>query len=227
MRESEPLFILKKEYEGIIFTLAKGEGCSLSFAQTVATIYDRPVTASPSETRLVQNIRNALNFVMELIENNQIRFDYLTFCEINRIVAENDNRDNLGGFRKRSVKVQGSQHKFLEPVQLREHFEALREMFSKQEPNNENIIKLALNLCKLQCFGDGNKRSSLLMMNVLLVDYGFTPFVVNFKDEDLITALLEFYDEDRIEPLYQAFLKRQMEVYESYEFAEVENKETN
>ncbi len=196
MQRQPSLFIFKKEYETIIFELAKGEGSTMTFAQTVATIYDKTVTAKPSEISLVKNLKRGLDYVLDLLESEQMVFSKRNLCAINSLVAFDDNHDNLFAL---------------------DNFEELLHKFNNQLPTNENIIKLALMLCKYQFFGDGNKRTAQLMMNGLLVQNGLTPFVLNFKEEENIEALIQYYDEDNVTPLYDICLKHQAIIEQAYQ----------
>ncbi len=214
--QQRSLFIFKKEYENIIFELAKGEGSTMTFAQTVATINNQVVTAKPRDISLVRNLQKGLNYVIDLLENKQMEFSKYHLCTINNLVALDDNHDNIGGFRRGGIRIGGARHRGVNPVKALDVFEQLENDFNAGEKSNENIIKLALILYKHQFFGDGNKRTAQLMMNGLLVANGFTPFVLNFKEENNINALIDYYDEDNIKPLYDICLQHQEIINQSY-----------
>lgn len=200
----------------MIFELAKGEGSTMTFAQTVATIHNQIVTAKPREISLVRNLKRGLDYVLDLLETEQMQFSKYHLCAINNLVGFDDNHDNLGDFRKGTIRIAGK-HQGVNPLNALGEFEKLVEKFNSEEKSNENIINLALILCKQQFFGDGNKRTAQLMMNGLLVKYDFTPFVLNFNEEENINALIAYYDEENIEPLRKICLQQQDIINQAYQ----------
>lgn len=215
-KNQRSLFVFKKEYENIIFVLAKGEGSTMTFAQTVATLHNQIVTAKPSDVSLVRNLKKGLDYVLDLLESGHMTFSKSQLCKINQLVAFDDNQDTLGDFRKGAIYINGSKHQGVNSPEMLNVFQQLHTYFDRLDKNNENIIKLALKLCRHQFFGNGNKRTAQLMMNGLLVKNGFMPFVLDFKEEENINVLLQYYDENNIEPLYETCLKHQQIIYQSY-----------
>lgn len=214
------LHILNKEYEDMIYELAKGEGSTLTYAETIATIHNQKTSGRPRDIILVTNITNALTYVMDLIIEDKMFFDKQILCNINRYVSANENFDNIGGFRIGTIKVRGSKNKGVDPNKADEKFFEILHNFHSNEISNESIIKLCLTLCKEQFFGDGNKRTAQLMMNGLLVKHNQVPFVINFKEKENVDALLEFYDNNNEKPLYDIFIKKQQEIAKCYNISE-------
>ncbi len=211
------LFIFKKEYENFIFELAKGEGATMTFAQTVATLHNEIVTAKPKEITLVRNLQKGFDFVLSSLAQDRISFSKYIICTINSLIASDDNFDCLGDFRKGTIRIAGTKHQGVNPLIARDVFEDMVQSFYSQKISNELIIKLALSLCRQQFFGDGNKRTAQLLMNGLLVKEGFVPFVLNFKEEKIIDALITYYDNDNVEDLYQICIEKQEIINQSYQ----------
>ncbi|MDG6896483.1 hypothetical protein A6A19_00285 [Actinobacillus delphinicola] len=211
------IFILKKEYANIIFELAKGEGSTMTFSQTLATIHNQPVLAKPREITLVINLKKGLDYILDLLDEDRMKFSKYNLCAINNLVSSDDNQDNLGDFRKGTIRIAGSKHTGVNPLIAQDAFDMLEKSFNEGPKTNEAIIKLALNLFKHQFFGDGNKRTAQLMMNGLLVKYNFVPFVLNFNEQKNIDALLTYYEMDEAKPLYDICLKSQNEIKNAYQ----------
>lgn len=210
------IFILKKEYANIIFELAKGEGSTMTFSQTLATLNNQPVMARPREITLVRNLKKRLDYILDLLDEDRMIFSKYNLCVINNLVSSDDNMDNLGDFRTGGIRIAGSKHTGVNPLIAQDIFDELEKNFNDTPKTNEAIIKLALKLFKHQFFGDGNKRTSQLMMNGLLVKHEFVPFVLNFSEQEKIDALLTYYETDNIHLLYDICLKSQREIKEAY-----------
>lgn len=110
VEKERAIFILKKEYDNTIFILAKGEGSLMTYSQTVATISGEEVKARPRDIILVKNIQKGLDYVIDKLLDNKFEFNKDSLCYINRLVASDDNFDNLGGFRKNKIRIRGSKN---------------------------------------------------------------------------------------------------------------------
>ncbi len=216
--ENKALYIFNKEYEDIIFELSKGEGSTLSWGETVATIYNKPTSGRPRDIMIVRNLTNAVNYIDDLLLENKIFFDKETLCRINLYVSSGENFNNIGGFKVDEIKVKGTSWKGVSPSRCDEEFYNIVNKFHNQKIDNESIIKLCLKLCRCQFFGDGNKRTAQLIMNALLVKNNEVPFVINFKEKDNADALIRYYDSDKDKELFEIFLKKQKEIEKAYEF---------
>lgn len=135
------------------------------------------------------------------------------FSRINRYVAAYDKHDNIGGFRKHGVKIIGSKSKVINSELLDEKFFEIREKYFS-DPNYDEI-NLFLGLARIKFFGNGNKRSSQILMNALLVDKGYCPFIINFREEIFSKKLIEFYDNENFD-IYSLMLDEQQNTLKPY-----------
>ncbi len=201
-RKKLALFALIRQYERFIFELAKGEGSTMDLADTISTINGKKVRSpNPNDIKLILEIKDGLTFLVECLENDTVSFTKPFVCEINRRVAHFENRDNVGGFRKRLITIENSTNKGIDTVFLDEAFTKLQEDLIYSDYDKIAIFKNFAKMCKAQFFGDGNKRTSVLTMNGLLVSNGYAPFVFNFKENDIVRALLDYYDNNNIESI--------------------------
>ena len=210
------LYIFKKEYENTIFILSQGEGSLMTFSETVATIAGGMVKARPRDIILVKNIQNTVDFIIDQIYINSFYFDKDMLCYINRLVASDDNFDNLGGFRKNNIRIQGSKNTGVKPSELEFRFYEILNDYIGKDSNGILELKLCLDLAKSQFFGDGNKRTAQLMMNGLLVSNGYAPVVVNFRDNHVVDALIKYYNEGDMTDILKIMLCKQKEIMLSY-----------
>lgn len=208
------LFILEKLYEELIFNLSKTEGSEMTLEQTIETLSGIvPKNVKSKDVRLVMNLKDGFDYIIYLVENNKMFLDKNIFCNINRIVAANDNFDNLGDFRKNNIRILGSKNKGSNPENFSVDFvNIINEYFKNKNLKVISEINLFLNLIKAQFFRNGNKRSAQLLINGLLLKDGFAPFTINFKEENLIAKLLKFYDNEKYRiDLLITLLKKQIQ----------------
>ena len=213
--KNRALNILGLEYENFIHKLAEGEGSTMTFAQTSATINNLPVSnVRPKDVLVVKCIQNGVDYVMDLLRKDDLFFDKQTLKMINRYVASNDNFDNIGDFRIWPIKIAGAKHRGSNPNEFDDIFFNISEKYNSDK--NYDEIDLFMDLAKTQFFGNGNKRAGQLMMNGLLVSKGYCPFVINFKEPKFSEALVKWYDDNDEKTIYNMMAKKQVEILKDY-----------
>ena len=213
--KNRALNILGLEYENFIHKLAEGEGSTMTFAQTSATINNLPVNnVRPKDVLVVKCIQNGVDYVMDLLRKDDLFFDKQTLKMINRYVASNDNFDNIGDFRIWPIKIAGAKHRGSNPNEFDDIFFNISEKYNSDEKYDE--INLFMDLAKTQFFGNGNKRAGQLMMNGLLVSKGYCPFVINFKEPKFSEALVKWYDDNDKKTINNMMSKKQVEILKDY-----------
>lgn len=212
------LTIANKIFDELIYDISLSEGNQMTFLETSSTISGRvPEGVRTKDVILVENLKNGLDYILENIKNNSLYLDKDTFCIINRIVASQDNFDNLGGFRQYRIRIAGANHKGTEPSELDYDFFETVNRYHNNEKEGIKILELFLDLCKSQYFGDGNKRTAQILMCGLLIKEGYAPFTVNFKDIKYSQALVDFYDdESKREIILKKLLEKQMETTKEF-----------
>lgn len=212
------LMIAIKMFEKLIYDISLSEGNSMTLLETTSTLAGKvPKNAKVKDVILVTNLKNAYDYIFEKIKEKNFHFDKDTFCMVNRLVASADNFDNLGGFRKHNIKIVGAKHLGIDVPNLEiSFFETLNKYYNDKR-NGIKIVDLFLDLCKNQYFGDGNKRTSQLIMCGLLVSEGYAPFSINFKEFRYLKALVDFYDdENKKDFILKKLLNEQKEVTKFY-----------
>ena len=177
------LFILNYMFEELIYDISLTEGNQMTLLETANTLSGKaPKNARIKDVILVTNLKKGFDYILNKIKENNFYFDKDTFCTVNRLVASNDNFDNLGGFRRYNIKITGAKHTGIEVANLDISFFETINKYHDDKREGIKIIDLFLNLCKNQYFGDGNKRTAQLIMCGLLILNGYAPFSINFKD---------------------------------------------
>ena len=223
--KNRAIMIAKKLYEEMIYEISLNEGNQMSLIQTINTLSGTiPKGVRTKDVLIVESIQQGLDYVLDKVISDNFYFDKETLCMINRLVAKNDNFDNLGGFRKYGIRISGTKHKGLEVKDFDYEFFNLLNKYHSEGKDIIKEIDLMLDLCKNQFFGDGNKRTSQLMMCGLLIKKGYAPFVVNFRDEKYLSLLISYYENDnKKEDIKKALLEKQKEV--EYDFLTPEERD--
>ena len=189
--------VANKIFDELIYNASLSEGNQMTFLETASTISGiAPKGVRTKDIILVENLKNGLDYVLEKIKDNDFFLDKDIFCHLNRLVANQDNWDKLGGFREYGIKIAGSKHTGTNPSDLDyDFFKTINKYFNSNE-EGVRTIELFLDLCKSQYFGDGNKRTAQILMCGILIKEGYAPFTVNFKNVELAQALVDFYDDE-------------------------------
>ena len=212
------LMVANKMFENLIYDISLSEGNSMTLLETASTLSGKvPKNVKVKDVILVTNLKNGYDYIFEKIKENNFYFDKDTFCMVNRLVASNENFDNLGGFRHHNIKIAGAKHTGVAVPNLEMSFFEVLNKYCDDKRDGIKNVDLFLDLCKNQYFGDGNKRTAQLMMCGLLVSDGYAPFSINFRDDKYSKALVNFYDdESKRDIILKKLLNEQKEVTKSF-----------
>lgn len=215
---NKALFILNYMFEELIYDISLTEGNQMTLLETANTLSGKiPKNARIKDVILVTNLKKGFDYILNKIKENNFYFDKDTFCTVNRLVASNDNFDNLGSFRRYNIKITGAKHTGIEVANLDISFFETINKYHDDKREGIKIIDLFLNLCKNQYFRDGNKRTAQLIMCGLLILNGYAPFSINFKDIEYSKDLVNFYDDkNKKDTILQKLLNKQKEITKKF-----------
>ena len=210
--KNRALGIAIKLREQIIYDLSKSEGSILTLSETMVVIEGYTVEGGRvRDVELVSALRDAYDEMFYLVRDNGFQVDKETICLVNRIVARNENHDNIGNFRKSGIAITGTTHKGTSVKDFGIKYIEIIDRFNENKLEDK-AIDLFLDIAKTQFFGDGNKRTGQLMMNGLLIGEGYCPVVLNFREnKERRDKLIHFYETDDREPLKKIILEKQRE----------------
>ena len=160
-----------------------------------------------NEARMILNHKEAFKFIRE----NGTHFKELHLRkleDIHKILVKDLNVNY--GLRERAIGVTGSLYRPLDTVyQIKEAVETLCTTVSRvSSPYTKAIIAL-LGLSYIQPFEDGNKRTSRLIANAILLAYGYSPLSYRSVDEnEYREAVLAFYELNSIVPFKKIFIEQ-------------------
>ncbi|MFA5020934.1 MAG: Fic family protein [Patescibacteria group bacterium] len=209
--------IEKKELERLIIELSwkssKIEGNTYTLLDTERLILENKEAPGHDrrEAQMILNHKEAFNYVREHAE----KFKTLTKRNLEELhsILVKDLSVELG-LRRRPVGVLGSIYRPLDNgQQISEAVEILSKTVSKITNPYAKALIAILGLSYIQPFEDGNKRTSRLLANAILLAYGCAPLSYRSVDEnDYREAILVFYELNSIVPFKKIFISQ-------YEFA--------
>ncbi len=209
--------IEKKELERLVIELSwkssRIEGNTYTLLDTEKLILENSEAPGHDhmEATMILNHKAAFSFVRE----HAAEFLVLNRANLEKLHSIIVNDMNVGlGFRTSPVGVLGSMYRPLENVfQLREGVDDLSQTLVRVQTPYEKAMFALLGISYLQPFEDGNKRTSRLFANAILLAHGCAPLSYRSVDEnEYREAMLVFYELNSIVPFKKIFI-------EQYKFA--------
>ncbi len=209
--------IQKKEMERLVIELAwkssKIEGKTYTLLDTEKLIREKKEAAGhdKNEARMILNHKDAFDFIYR----NKNIFKEVTrknLEQLHAIIVKDLNIDVA--FRKKPVGIVGSKYQPLDNgYQIIEAVDVLAKAVSKASLPYAKALIALLGISYIQPFEDGNKRTSRLMANALLLAYNLAPLSYRSVDEnEYREAMLVFYEINSLIPFKNIFI-------EQYKFA--------
>lgn len=167
LTKEENVFLAKKVLVNSIYNSAKLEGLNVTFPET-QTILDGINVANLKldDITCILNLRDAWREVLNNLDS-ELNLDYI--CLVNSYVSRNESL-KWGVLREGNVGISGTDYKPSIPVKS-EVEEELSKIFSIKTPTLR-AIKLMLYGARKQLFWDGNKRTSMIIANKVMIENG-------------------------------------------------------
>lgn len=193
------IFLAKRNLVDNIYSNARMEGLNVTFPQT-KTILDgiNVPELKIDEIQCILNLRDAWKFV---INNINETFDINFICKVNELVARNESI-SWGTLRNGKVEITGTD--YIPDIPYKEKVE--QDIFNILETENptEKAIEYMLYGMRSQLFWDGNKRTSTICANKIMIENGCGIIKVpDNKLESFTTLLSEFYSSNNNEKIKQ------------------------
>ncbi len=213
--------LLKKEWERFTIELSwkssEIEGNTYDLLETEALLkYKQKASGkTEAETFMLLNHKEALNYMFEY-KSDFKKIDVRLIENLHRILVQNL---EVGfNIRNRSVGITGTKYKPLDnSFQIREALENLCEVVNSKKNILSKALLLVLGIAYLQPFEDGNKRTSRLLANALLMSGGFCPLSYrSINPVDYKKALLVFYEKNNVTPFKKLFMDQYKFAVENY-----------
>lgn len=161
------IFLAKKQLVQSIYSGAKIEGLGVTFPETQTILNGVNVGSVPlDEIECILNLRNAWKYTLNNIEKP---FDLEFICNVNNEVSRNESLE-WGKLRTGQVGIGGTEWKPEIPnaAKVKEDIEKILSEGSA----TDKAINYFLYGCRNQLFWDGNKRTSSICANKILISNG-------------------------------------------------------
>lgn len=197
MNEEQNVFLAKRNIVDYIWKSAKLEGLGVTFPQT-QEIYDGGIIhgVPRDEVVAVNNLKHAWQFLFDSLD---YPMDLAYLCHLNQVVGANLIYGS-GYLRKIPVRMGGTTWVPDMPIEsmIKEEMADILSM----ESATERAITLTLWSMRRQMFPDGNKRTSMLAGNQVMIQNGCGIISVPIEEQGTFTEkLVRFYETNDMEDL--------------------------
>lgn len=189
MTLEQNIFLAKRNLVDNIYSNARMEGLNITFPQTKAILEGVNVSKLKiDDIQCILNLRDAWKYVINNIENE---FNLNFICKVNEFVARNESI-SWGSLRNGKVEITGTS--YIPEVPNKIDVEKNIEEILKIKNTTERAIEYMLYGMRSQLFWDGNKRTSTICANKIMIENGNGIIKVpDDKLEDFMVLLSEFY----------------------------------
>lgn len=199
LTKEQNIFLAKRNIVDNIYANARMEGLNITFPQT-KTILDgiNVPNLKLDEIQVILNLRDAWKYV---INNIDIPFNIEFICKINELVSRNESIE-WGNLRSGKVEITGTS--YIPKIPIKTEVEERIKEICKIENTTERAIEYMLYGMKAQLFWDGNKRTSTIAANKIMIENGNGIIKVpENKLEEFNILLSKFYTDDCKDDLKQ------------------------
>lgn len=193
------------------------EGNTYSLLETERLLFEKETAAGKTKDEAVMllNHKDALDFIF----SNRHYLSPLAIRkieDIHSILIKELNIDR--NIRNRRVGISGTNYRPLDnEFQIREALDQMCQLInSKEDVFEKALLALAL-IAYIQPFEDGNKRTSRIVSNAILIQNNYCP--ISFRTVDSIDykkAMLLFYEQNNITAFKQIFIEQFKFAVETY-----------
>jgi len=191
MTREQSIFFAKKKWDENIYCGMRMENRNITFPQTQTILNGVNVPGvTLDDIQAVLNMRDAWRYLVATVDE-PISAAYI--CKLNEFVARNEALE-WGVLRKGNVGISGTD--YVPPIPVRgEVEEELNNILISEKTNTEKAIITFLWGARRQLFWDGNKRTSLLLANKILVAGGNGLLTITEKNmAEFNELLVEYYN---------------------------------
>ncbi len=198
----------KRKKEKLIIDLSwassRIEGNTYSLLETEILIKHNETTQGKSihEAKMIINHKNALTFLKEQKQFKESSKQNV--LELHQLLI--DGLDVPTGFRKKLVHITNSSYVPCDnEFQIAAYFDKIIEKINKIPSILSKAMSANLLIAYLQPFEDGNKRTSRMLGNAILLSHDYLPISFSHTPkEEYIKSILYFYEKQ--DPAYFAYL---------------------
>ena len=190
LTKEQNLFLAKKVLVSNIYNSARLEGINTTYSD-IKTILEGVNVPSLKldEINCILNLRDAWNYVLTNI-NSEINLDFI--CKVNSYVSRNESLE-WGVLRNGKVGINGVD--YIPDIPIKEDVINNINKILEEKNITKKAIDLMLYLMRSQICWDGNKRTSMIIANKMLIENGCG--IITVKEENINEfnkLLTEYYN---------------------------------
>ena len=199
LSQKENAFLAKERLNSIIYNSVKLEGFNTNYFNVKKILNGSNVPSLKlDEINCILNLRDAWNFVLSNIDE-PITLELI--CKINAFVSRGESLE-WGVLRTGKVGINGVD--YIPDIPDETKIIADIKNIMKEENITKRSLVLMLYLMRTQAFWDGNKRTSMIVANKIMIENGCG--VITIKEEyfkEFNSLLTEYYNTNKMESLLE------------------------
>lgn len=199
LSQKENVFLAKERLNSIIYNSVKLEGFNTNYFNVKKILNGSNVPSLKlDEINCILNLRDAWNFVLSNMDE-PITLELI--CKINAFVSRGESLE-WGVLRTGKVGINGVD--YIPDIPDETKIIADIKNIMKEENITKRSLVLMLYLMRTQAFWDGNKRTSMLVANKIMIENGCG--VITIKEEyfkEFNSLLTEYYSTNKMESLLE------------------------
>ncbi len=183
------IFLAKRNLVDNVYANARMEGLNITFPETKTILEGINVpNLNIDEIQCILNLRDAWKYVINNI-NEEFNLEFI--CKVNELVARNESI-SWGTLRNGNVQITGTEYvpEIPKEQQVKEEIDNILKIAN----STERAIEYMLYGMRSQLFWDGNKRTSTICANKIMIENGCGIIKVpDNKLQEFTILLSEFY----------------------------------
>ena len=201
----QSLFLAKKKWDENVYCGMKMENRAVTFPQTQTILNGVNVpNVQLDDIQAILNMRDAWKFLLSTV-NEEVTFEY--WCKLNEYIARNEALE-WGKLRTGNVGISGTNYEPPTPNKEKTIKELENILSTPDVSATDKALEAFVWGARGQFFWDGNKRTSLMLANKILVSSGSGIMTITDKYmEQFNTLLLNYYNTGESEELKQFLYK--------------------
>ena len=193
MTLEENIFVAKRNIVDSIWKSANLEGIAVTYPQTETIFQGLGIqNMKVKDINAIVNLKHSWEFILENIEY-PVDLNYI--CKINQLIGE----ANVNPFP--GLSMGGTDWKPEIPDKEKVN-DSLNKILESGNSATEKAINLMLYLMRSQLFYDGNKRTSMMAANQVMIQNGAGIISVPIKyQEEFLELLVKFYETNNMDEI--------------------------
>jgi Fic family protein len=215
--QERALYRLHKMFAEVVYDIVHLEGNPFTFPEVQTVLEGITVGGKRIEDeQQILHQQKSLRLMVEMVKKKEFNLEQTTFCQFNSVAAQGESLD-AGKFRTGKVGIGGTKSWVPPPAEeLSQRYERGIHLLNTIPNPMEKACAMFLFGARMQFFWDGNKRSSRLMMNGILLSAGqdaisipacerarFNEQMVTFYDSGEGTEMMRFLAAQQIKSKFE------------------------